>query len=227
MGKYSKTEIRESTNKPLWAHCRKCDDETSHAILSEIYVTDFIPGPDINIWENYYILQCNGCKSISFYIDSKNSEDDYYNEEKQCMMPTSYIEYYPKSKKGIKELEDVYLLPFGIRNIYNETLSAIYNNLPILTGIGIRAIIEAVAKDHSINDKGIQLKINKLIEKGLITKESEDILLTVKEIGNSAAHDMTIYDFEKLSSAFYVVENLIKNLYIIPKLAEIIKKNIK
>jgi len=44
-------------------------------------------------------------------------------------------------------------------------------------------------------------------------------------MGNKAAHEVKVHDENILSTAFDIVEHLLKEIYIIPKIAEKITKN--
>jgi hypothetical protein len=54
---------------------------------------------------------------------------------------------YPSRIAGQAPLRDAHLLPHRLYRIYMETHQALSSNMPILAGIGLRAIIETVCED--------------------------------------------------------------------------------
>lgn len=84
-----------------------------------------------------------------------------------------FEDYYPNPEKSRTGLSDDHLLPEKLQRIYTETLSALNGNNPVLTGIGLRAIIETVCKDQAATGKTLYYQINSLVEQSVITKEGQ------------------------------------------------------
>jgi hypothetical protein len=89
----------------------------------------------------------------------------------------------------------------------------------VLTGIGIRAIVETVCKERSASGKNLEEKIDQLAAKNLVTAEGAEVLHGLRFLGNGAAHDMKPHTPEELATAFLVVEHLLQTVYIVTQLA--------
>jgi hypothetical protein len=62
---------------------------------------------------------------------------------------------------------------------------------------------------------------------GVLTKENADILHSLRNMGNDAAHLVIPHSEEELNVAFDVVENLLYSVYLLPlKAKKLPKKNI-
>ncbi len=133
------------------------------------------------------------------------------------------FECYPKRIPGLKELENSHLLPKGVRGIYKETLSALCNNMSVLAGIGMRAIIEAVCIDNELLKGNLAKRIEELHKIGFISGHDVEILHSIRYLGNNAAHEIKSHTFEELKIAFLVIERLLQ-AYISKQLAEKIKR---
>ena len=89
-------------------------------------------------------------------------------------------------------------------------------NNPVLTGIGLRAIIETVCKDQAATGKSLYDQINSLVEQSVLTKDGAEILHKLRVLGNNAAHEVKPHSNVQLGLAFDVVEHLLQGVYILP-----------
>ncbi|WP_218926162.1 DUF4145 domain-containing protein [Marinobacter sp. LV10MA510-1] len=175
---------------------------------------EFIFGWD----DSYQIIQCQGCESIIFRKTHINSEDIGYVEGKDGWEP-EYLkreELYPNPEKNRVGLSDDHLLPESLNRIYSETLGALNIGSPVLTGIGIRAIIETVCKDKKASGRTLNNQINDLVGQGVLTQEGADILHKLRVLGNAAAHEVKPHSNAHLGLAFDVVDHLLQGVYILP-----------
>lgn len=193
--------------------CRNCKGLRNHKILSEKKTRG---SDDVNYiqWiNNYFIIECLGCETISFlniYSDSdmidynENGEPDYYNN----------ITLYPFYLDEGKELEYVYYLPPIIKNIYKETISAFKANAYILTAGGFRAIIEAVCNNLKIRKDDLSKRIDLLHDKGHLTLNESKRLHSIRFLGNDALHEMATPKKEQLLILLDITNHLLENLFI-------------
>jgi hypothetical protein len=77
---------------------------------------------------------------FSFRKAQSNSEDF------DGMGHPETIELFPSRVKGRAPVNDHELLPAALQRIYLETLKALNSEQPVLTGVGVRAIVETVCK---------------------------------------------------------------------------------
>ena len=128
---------------------------------------------------------------------------------------------YPPRIAGIKGLgdESVYL-PQKIKQIYEETLTALSVNSPVLAAIGLRVLVEAVCKEKEASGGDLYNKIDSLVEKQVLTPVGAKILHKIRTIGNAAAHEVKPHNERQLSLALEIVEHLLKDVFILPKQVE-------
>jgi len=200
--------------------CSVCRRKTNHEILananergkSEDYGSGFVYEWD----DDYQIVQCCGCDSIRFRKTHTNSEDYFQlpdGDDSICMVE----EIYPISHTTRLAIKDSEFLPKALESIYNETLKALNAGMNILTGIGIRAIIETVCNEKKIDQPNLQKKIDGLVSAGVLTKDGAEILHQLRILGNDAAHEVKPHNNVQLGTAFDVVDHLLQGVYILPK----------
>jgi len=103
-----------------------------------------------------------------------------------------------------------------ISRIYSETHSALCNKLPILAGIGIRALVETVCKEKVAVGSNLEQKTDDLVGKGVLTQIGAETLHSMRIVGNEAAHEVKPHSEETLGLAMDVVEHMLNDVYILP-----------
>lgn len=205
--------------------CTCCKKNTNHKILTDIEIEgkqyDIKDKIHVEWGDSYQTIQCLGCENISFRQTHQNSNDvEYYEGPHGC--EGTYIvteKLYPNPKNTRLEIANSYLLPINLRMIYKESLSALNNELPVLTGIGIRAIIETICKDQKTAGNNLLKKIDDLVTQGALTPSGSKILHQLRILGNDAAHDVKPHTSEQLNLAFNVIDHLLAGVYILPQQA--------
>ena len=215
------TEKDKKVNEIIDAPCGVCKRNTKHKILADIELAGREETDDTLLygWDNeYQIIQCQGCETVMFRQTHTNLEDmEHYTG--QNGWEAEYIKfenYYPNPEKNRIGLSDEHLLPEKLQRIYTETLNVLNGNNPVLTGIGLRAIIETVCKDQAATGKTLYAQINSLVEQSVLTKEGAEILHKLRVLGNDAAHEVKPHSNVQMGLAFDVVEHLLQGVYILP-----------
>jgi hypothetical protein len=90
-------------------------------------------------------------------------------------------------------------------------------DLAVLTGIGIRAIVETVCNEKEAPGGNLARMIGGLATLNLITQTEAKILHDLRFMGNEAAHKVKTHTQEELNLAFDVVEHLLKTVYLLPE----------
>lgn len=234
----TKFELNQNINKKEKVLCNQCGRKTNHTIRAnyeEIY------SEEEGAWSfyaniDYQIIQCDGCDSISFRQQSMNSEDfeyvDYYNGNYDCE-PIVQENIYPQRKvvKHSFDTGELFMLPSGCREIYEETEIAIANKQLLLAAIGLRSLIETICKHQEQEGRicfpaksNLVTKIEKFIEHGFLPQISKDILDSIRTMGNDAVHDVKKQPIEQIELAFQVLETLLRTLYVHPQKFEQLKR---
>lgn len=212
--KYTKDD---SIGKEIEAACGKCGDGTSHVVRASMKQQgsdEPQPGYSYEWINDYEIIQCGGCKTLSFRKVSSNSEDfgpDGYEDT---------VELFPSRVSGRSPINDYFLLPLALQRIYIETLKALNSDQPVLAGIGIRAVVETVCKEQSAEGRDLEKKIDDLVTKHVLTRAGADILQKLRVMGNKAAHEVEPHNVQQLGFAFDVIDNLVSSVYILPHHAQ-------
>lgn len=198
--------------KILWNHCSSCNQKTKHTVL---FVKSKFDRDEIMEYgiTHFQIVECNGCETICF----RSEIHDYYAIENDEEGVT--IETFPPDLQNYEPLRGVYNLPTKIKDVYNQTLLAFKGKSFLLTGVGFRAVIEAICIEEKIKGNNLEQRINNLVKNKLITEKEADRLHSIRFLGNDAVHDMEIPKEDKLYLVLSIIDHLLKNLYLIDKAA--------
>jgi hypothetical protein len=117
--------VGNATGKEMWVTCGVCNRLTCHAVVSVLNVVDDNPDFDVVFWEDYFTLRCQGCRMVSFCIQSRNSDDPDVNPHTGEHIDPSTVVLFPSRIAGRPEMQSVHELPPGVRHIYQETHRAL------------------------------------------------------------------------------------------------------
>lgn len=218
-------------NEPLKILCSYCKTNTKHIVMTSINerATEYWDEYQDIVWiTDYEIIQCLGCETISFRSHEINSE----NEDQEGRLITTIL-IYPKRSKYLLVKKNYLNLPINLERIYSETIDCFNRGNYILSGAGVRGLVEGLCLENGITEgnvenikkdgsigikikKDLQGKINGLHESGKLTAQGADILHEHRFLGNEAVHELTSPSKEDLSLAIEIVENVFETLYEIP-----------
>ncbi len=210
----------------LDSSCGTCKRSTKHVVLSDILLEGNEDHGQFGsvYWDNeYQIIQCQGCENVVFRETNENSDDydyGYDSEGKEYHVPNQRVDIYPNPEQGRLPISDYYLIPTKLLSIYRETISSLNADHRILTGIGIRAIVETVCKDKNAKGSNLSHKINDLVTQGVLTPDGADILHKLRTIGNNSAHEVKPHNSVQLGLAIDVIDHLLQGVYILPHHAQ-------
>lgn len=215
MEKQELTNIMEMD--PIKAPCRTCKCTTKHEVLQTHPTSGSDEEHGIDYWTNYQIIKCLGCDTVGYRSASSCSE--YYDHE--TMEPYEEVEIYPdpNAKTPRESVEIDRYLPADTLRIYRETIAAIEADLPLLTAVGLRAIVESVCVDLKTGTKNLKDGIDALAQNGNLSKSQADYLHKHRFMGNEAAHQVRPPNHEQLICALDIAETLLKTIYVLPRLA--------
>jgi len=202
--------------------CIKCTGKTAHKVLVSVDIrgSEGTQNSHFEWASDHQIVQCLGCKTVSFRVASSNSEDFYHisHDEYEYVVTE---DLYPSRIDGVKGLGDeTYYLPSNVRRIYDETLQALSSQSPVLAAIGLRALLETVCKEKEASGSDLFRKIDDLVAKGILTPAGASILHKIRSLGNAAAHEVKPHSDKQLALAMDIIEHLLKDVYIFPKQVE-------
>jgi len=213
-----RTNYDETKGNEIRTLCLQCDKKTYHVILKSVDEHGREKYTDWNFnWDTHFqIIQCQGCKTVSFRKASLNSEEMVQVGENE-LEPEIHEQLFPPRLEGRKGIaKNVLRIPKSVRCIYKETNTALMADLPVLTGIGIRAIVETVCKEKEAEGNNLLKKIDSLVNKKLLTPAGAEILHNLRVLGNKSAHEVKPHSVEQLSVAMDVIDHLLMDVYILP-----------
>ena len=222
--KYVKITKDKTEGVEHWLACLECQTETVHRVIASIDSGGEIRNSDfIYAWEEeHQVIQCQGCKSLSFRHESSNSED-YHQTSEDDWEINAKVELYPHRYMQRPQLPDVIYLPLKVRAIYQETRFVLLSKQLVLAGIGLRALIESVCKDKKATGNLYNM-IESLVQSGDLKRGEADILQKLRFMGNSSAHEAKPHSESDLVLAFDVVEHLLVSVYLLPmRAAQLLK----
>jgi hypothetical protein len=119
--------------------------------------------------------------------------------------------------------EHIAVLPKTVKRLYDEVISAFESDSPILSGVGLRALVEAICIHQSIPGDNLLKKIIKLQHEGFISKTELPILDKLRIIGNDSAHKMKGLPMKKLELALGIVNHVLTSIYYLPRINKALK----
>jgi hypothetical protein len=210
-----------------------CKRPTEHLVLQSIDVdgSENVSRPQDELqtidWsDNYQVIQCQGCKTISFrHVNWFSEYVDEYWDGKSVFL-------YPNRSENTLPLKEFYNLPTKLRRIYRETIDCFNNDCNTMCAVALRAIIEGICADRNVKDGPVKIikngsevvvrkrdlvgKIAGLFEKGILTNTNAEILHEHRYLGNDAVHKLSLPSTEELRLAIEIIEHVIESLYEIP-----------
>jgi len=207
-------------SKKVKSYCRECKRETKHAVVAEHARNGSDEENGIQWWNNFEILECQGCETVGFrHVSTDTDSIDYRTGELD-----EFIRLYPDVTKMREPISDSDDFPPLTRRVYLETLTALSGNAPILAAIGIRAIIESICKDLKTSKRNLEKNIDALADLGHLSRKQAEMLHNHRFMGNVAAHEIQPPKPASLIAALEIAETLLKTIYILPRMAAAIPK---
>jgi hypothetical protein len=223
MSAQQNVSVDATKGQRLRVPCGKCTANTFHIVQASVDIDG--DAYDLSYWEHYQIVQCQGCDHYSFRLLERNTEDTEFDPETEEVEMVDHVTLFPPRMAGRPPLRQLLGIPLKVRSIYDETHKALLGKQPILAGVGLRALIEAVCREKNAKGRNLEKRIDSLVELGVLTRDGADILHALRALGNSAAHEVEAQPEANLLVAFDVIENLLNTVYIIPKKAARLLKN--
>ncbi|MEC6907466.1 DUF4145 domain-containing protein [Photobacterium piscicola] len=215
-------DLKNSSNvgKVVKITCSRCNGDRNHLVVSGTQVDgkDYHGPEDYFGWmEEYEVIQCQGCENIAFRKTYEDEESYHWDEETHTEVYYKSVKVFPKPDGRLHGIKDKHLLPNKLLRIYTETLESLNNDHTVISGIGIRAIVETVCKDQSTASSNLYERINELKASNILSTSGADILHKLRVLGNNAAHDVEPQNITQLKLAFDVIDNLLHSVYILPQ----------
>lgn len=192
-----------------WAHCNKCGQETKHEVLlrrkqpGEEVANPYDHQPPMTIsWStDWTVLECRGCETVTLKRLFWFSEWDRGDEQ---------VDYFPprlarKLPQWTESLDE------PISELLEEVYAALQSGSRRLAVMGARAVLDLFMVDKVGDIGGFAVKLEKLQEKGFVSKRDQETLDAALDAGNAAAHRGHAPTSEHLNHVIDIVENLLQS----------------
>lgn len=216
-----KGPLTETEGAELRLPCLQCEGNTFHRVVRAAeYISEYGDSQfSMTAWDEYQVVECLGCRTHSFRQCHRDTESIDHDPETQETFLEESVELFPNREKGRSEVDGVNHLPLPIKRVYGETLTALRNAMPVLAGIGIRAIVETVCKDRGAPGNNLEQRIDGLVAQGVLTHAGAEILHGLRIMGNSAAHEVKPHSMPDLNAAMDVIDYVLTGVYILSEKA--------
>ena len=144
---------------------------------------------------------------VSNSTDQGNTEFSFFRRD-EIKRPEWYDQLDDTKKALISEIE-----------------TALQGNLSALPTMGLRTLLESIILDH-IDDKGnFKKNIDEFVKQGYMTNKQADLVSSVVDAGNAAAHRAYFPDAANILVCVEVVKHLAHGVYILGPMVNAMAKN--
>lgn len=243
MAKTEETYTENKTqNQVIDVQCIECNRETKHRVAASLDKDgtqyDKREGWSVEWIDNYQVIQCQGCQTVTF------RHLNWFSEAWQPEFdePGTIERLYPKRDANTLRPETLLNVPTTLRRLYAESIDCYNNESLTLCAAGLRALVEGLCADQGIVDGpvtvpakggGMQVirkdnlegRISGLHEKGMLTQASAQTLHEHRYLGNEAVHQLARPSQGELRLAIEIIEHMLEQLYEIPQKALDLKQS--
>jgi hypothetical protein len=195
------------------AHCNTCLGDRQHAILHEAtrQWIDYDPEGHPSFIETgtYQMVQCCGCEEIKVKVAISGP----YPQDPPSYFPPAIFRRRPEwmTKLLFASLDG------GSQKVLSDLLTELYkglqNDMPRLSAMGVRAVLEAVMLDK-VGDQGSFLKnVAKFADEGYIAKKQVPRVMSVLDAGSATIHRGFGPSSQDVIAMVNLTENLIESIY--------------
>lgn len=224
----SKSDEKRSDSDIVSAICPKCEGERKANVVGEYskrWEHDELVLFSIN---TYRILECCGCETIFIQHEFVFSEDEEIIENPITGEFESHItprvNYWPQVSARKRPDWTVKLEDEVIQRLFDEVYKAIDHSLGTIAAMGIRAIVDRLTEIKGANPGDtFAKKISELQKSGSISKNQEEILVTMTDAGSAASHRGWKPSKIELDQILDATENLVHGILFVARDAKSLK----
>lgn len=183
--------------------CNTCSYNTFHKLIERIDIAEDdeigLDGQVISQSLDHFLLQCQGCGSVTLKIQPYSSEVDL----------SMHTEFYPP-RVSRKRPSWFWKLPPAWWRLMNEIYHALNAEAKTLAMMGTRTLVD-LYMTSTVGDCGsFQRKLQALVDNGYLAAKDVDVLNSALEAGSASAHRGFCPSDEHLAHAMDIVENLLQ-----------------
>ncbi|GLK43994.1 MULTISPECIES: DUF4145 domain-containing protein [Novosphingobium] len=229
------SETAQTPSAPEKAHCPTCNRTQNCDMHGQVYKPwDYSDrqGNSSCGGTTHTLLECRGCNTVFYEKDSwdDNDYDQWYDREgKEQSEAIHTKETYPKppSRPQPDWVEKLWRVDNTLAHLMDEIHKGYESQCFILTAIGIRTAIDRSTEIVDIDTgKRFEQKLKELLAGGWIGDTEHDLLDTLTNAGNAAAHRGWSPSCSEMDSMLDVLENFIQRTFINGKRALALREGI-
>jgi hypothetical protein len=216
MSKPAEILLDESVSTPndtRWIECFNCKVPCSHRVVARAEVEWSVAEGAGRERVVHELVQCGGCHKVGYSAVTSLFSND--QEESVLSSEELYPPREDRTKKTRKWMDNLQRVPKRPRTIYMETLRAFNSGLHVLTGVGIRTIVETVCKHKRLSGVDLQRKIDALGSAELLGIAEVKLMHRLRFLGNRAVHEGNPPSKEDLEAGIDIAEHLLRAVYIV------------
>ena len=223
----------QSANEIVDVLCAECGGTKKHDVVVSLdrtgNETSDQEGWSLDWVDNYQVIRCRGCETVSFRHLSWFSEDvgpDGDDGTRERL--------YPKREVETLKAKPLINVPAALRRIYAELIDCYNNDSPTLCAAGLRALVEGACAAQGIVEGPVEVptegggikvvtksnlegKIAGMAAKGILTVGAAKSLHEHRYLGNEAVHEFAMPSRSELRLAIEIIEHVLDHLYEIPE----------
>ena len=196
-------------------HCNQCLGQTQHEVVAvrKRTETDTIGDEDyqseITGTTTYTMLECRGCGTVTLRRRIICDEVDI-----DC------TDFFPPavSRQLPRWCSD---LPSEFSKLLRETYAALHADSRRLAVMGARALVDLFMTKTLGDVGGFTVKMNRLVAEGYLSVQERGVLETALDAGHAVIHRGHIPKPEDVNTVFDIVENLLQQLALKAKVADL------
>lgn len=202
------------------APCDRCRCETRHQVLRRAKQTE--EDEASGVWTRTIddMIRCAGCHTISL------RRTEYFSEFTEADgTPEPMITFFPSPTPRHRPAW-IDRLPTELEGLMGEIYEARRGPSVRLIAMGVRAVIDVVMRVEIGDSGGFEEKLQRLLDKGLISETQRETLATVVDAGSAAGHRGFRPAVELIDGMLDVVESLLQQRYIVGPMVNTLKTTI-
>lgn len=192
------------------AHCNQCGGDRNHEVLhteKTSWEDEEYGEYGVSKDDTYEMLKCLGCDNVKLRHTSWSSEG--YDVTVNYFPPAIFRARPDWLSNLWRESDDDF-----VQTLLNEIYVALQNNLPNLSAMGIRSLIEKIMI-AKIGDQGsFNKNIAEFEKHGYVSRIQRDRLEAILEAGHAVIHRTFTPTTEDVITLVDITEHIIETVYL-------------
>lgn len=194
--------------------CGYCGGEPrNHSVVAEHVERRESDDGDITVWNSYQIVKCLGCNAVRFRqfetcTESRNHFTGQLDEYDEFVFPDAVLRKHQPI--------DATRFPADVAKMYLETAQCFNVGANTLAGGGLRATVEAICRERNVQGHNLQVRIDALVQQGVLAQAQASLLHEERYLGNEALHEMHTPSDQDIRDGLEIVEGLLRTVYVLP-----------